>query len=233
MKKQLTKCLILLITLVSLESLYADRHHFNAKSFIAYFTPLAVKANDEIMTQRHRLLDDYAHFKHDHNQNRDTKWLLNLSETYRVKSPDLNHDKTWQALLTRVNMIPNSLIISQAAIESAWGNSRFAKEGNNFFGQRCYRQGCGLIAKQRAKGAKFELTRFKSAQDSVTSYLHNLNTFYAYTHLRQIRRQLQTKHNNITGIELADGLESYSERKTYIDQVKHLIKAYHLTRFDR
>ncbi|MFG1489074.1 glucosaminidase domain-containing protein, partial [Oceanospirillum sp. HFRX-1_2] len=80
-------------------------------------------------------------------------------------------------LLLRVSPVPAELVLVQAANESAWGRSRFAREGNNLFGQWCFSRGCGLVPSERPKGQYHEVAVFKSPQLSIRAYLKNLNTF--------------------------------------------------------
>ncbi|MFM9673737.1 glucosaminidase domain-containing protein, partial [Streptomyces galilaeus] len=81
--------------------------------------------------------------------------------------------------LRRVDIIPKELALMQAANESAWGTSRFARIGLNFFGQWCYSQGCGMIPNRRNSGAAHEVAAFKSVRDAVSSYFKNINTHAA------------------------------------------------------
>jgi Bax protein len=121
-------------------------------------------------------------------------------------------------------MIPASLALAQAANESAWGTSRFAQDGNNFFGQWCYSDGCGIIPSRRRQGDIHEVRRFDTVKDSVQAYIHNLNTFPSYQMLRRIRQQLRQQNRNLDGASLADGLESYSERGLdYIEELQTMI----------
>jgi len=135
----------------------------------------------------------------------------------------------WQELLDRVDVIPPALALAQSANESAWGKSRFAREGNNFFGQWCFKVGCGIIPAQRPEGKTYEVQRFASVQDAINTYLYNLNTQAAYHDLRQIRSTLREQQQPLTGVTLAMGLEKYSARgQHYIDEIQAMIKHNHL-----
>ncbi len=157
--------------------------------------------------------------------------LSTYAEDYRLDVPtDDNIDSEWiNELLMRVNVLPESLVLTQAANESAWGTSRFAKEANNFFGQWCFSEGCGVVPKQRAAGATHEVAKFDSAQQSIHGYFMNVNSFAAYQNLREIRAQLSQTGADLygmqTAIELTNGLLSYSERgQDYVNDLQSMIR---------
>mgnify|MGYP002064425563 CR=1 FL=1 len=94
-------------------------------------------------------------------------------------------------LRRRVDTVPIRLALAQAAKESGWGTSRFARKGNNFFGQWCYDEGCGLVPRARGEGRSHEVRAFDSPGDSVASYLRNINTHHGYRELRHARAGLR------------------------------------------
>lgn len=149
--------------------------------------------------------------------------LQQLAVEYKVNaSSDLER---YQELLLRVDTIPLELVLAQAANESAWGRSRFAREGNNLFGQWCFSPGCGLIPARRPEGASYEVAKFVSVQQSVRAYLHNLNTFKAYKALRQLRAKLRQNDQEVSGIVLAEALERYSERgNAYVQDLQSMMR---------
>ena len=155
-----------------------------------------------------------------------------LLDRYALDSADID-PQTLQDLLRRMDVIPPSLAMAQAANESAWGTSRFAVEGNNLFGQWCVRPGCGIKPAQRAANATHEVRRFKYPFESVAAYIHNLNTHAAYRELRGLRAGMRDAGQPITGMELAPGLIDYSERGTvYVAAIQNLITSNRLTRAD-
>lgn len=212
----------------------------NAKkqAFFSDIIPQVHKANGKIVEQRKQLLDAYYnHLQHQSLASNELSQVQNLAAQYRVKAawPEAaaEQQKWLVELLSRVDIIPASLVVAQAANESAWGKSRFATEGNNYFGQWCYKKGCGLVPKQRSQGAKHEVAVFDDMQASVASYLRNLNSHYAYQGLRQARAQLRCQHQAITGIALAPSLMSYSEKgQAYIDTLISMIKYNKLNQLD-
>tara|TARA_R110002110_G_scaffold271566_3_gene487085 strand:+ start:114043 stop:114729 length:687 start_codon:yes stop_codon:yes gene_type:complete len=154
------------------------------ETFFNYFAPLAQKINTEISSERSKIISIF-------NQNKlstkDILWLNQISKKYKTSFNEKNIEDSKVNLLSRIDIIPVSLLMVQAANESAWGTSRFAKEGNNFFGEWCFTQKCGLVPKKRNKGATHEVKKFKTAEDSVRSYIHNLNTHSAYDSFRTLR----------------------------------------------
>ncbi|MEY4643038.1 MAG: hypothetical protein RLZZ227_3032 [Pseudomonadota bacterium] len=161
-------------------------------------------------------------------------FLQQLSEEYEVPTDDLDDQSFLQLLLRRVDVIPPSLVLAQAANESAWGTSRFAQEGYNLFGQWCYERGCGIVPDRRRPSARHEVKSFGSVQDAVDAYFQNLNTFPSYQQLRLIRQDLRQNEKPIDGMSLSEGLGDYSERGgAYIDELRRLIKHNNLQRRDR
>lgn len=125
-------------------------------------------------------------------------------------------------LLQRVDVIPPALAIAQAAIESAWGTSRFVLEGNNLYGERTYSRRAKGMAPRDATG--FKVTSFRSVTHSVRSYMHNLNTHRAYRKFRAERARIRAKRAP-TGDELAAYLEAYSEqREVYVRTIRRVIR---------
>lgn len=133
--------------------------------------------------------------------------------------------KEWKQLVARVDSVPMTLVMAQAANESSWGQSRFAQLGNNLFGQWCFEAGCGIVPANRAEGADHEVRKFDSINASVRSYLHNLNTHRAYRELRATRAAARAAGREATGVELAGGLSRYSERgEAYVEEIRSTIR---------
>jgi Bax protein len=189
------------------------------KAFFAYLSPLADVANAKVLGLRQQLERINPKDITQQQVNR----LKILSKAYRIKA--VYPDQQLELLLYKVNMIPKSLILAQAANESAWGTSRFALQGNNLFGQWCFKVGCGLVPAKRNSGSNHEVRRFDTPQQSVDAYIANLNTHPSYLMLRQIRQCLINHNEAITGRALAVGLNHYSSRGLeYIDEIRKLIK---------
>tara|TARA_B110000908_G_scaffold161829_1_gene206581 strand:- start:10 stop:732 length:723 start_codon:yes stop_codon:yes gene_type:complete len=191
------------------------------KSFFAYLSPLAQKANKAVLLDRQRLLTLQQINKSEFNQ-KDTQWLSHIATRYRVKKQDIK--SMLNALLMKVDAIPSALLLVQAANESAWGTSRFAKQGNNLFGQWCYRLHCGIVPLQRGKGKTNEVQTFNSPIDSINAYIFNLNSNNSYKALRVLRAKLHQQSKPISAIALAQGLLHYSERgAAYVHDIKTMI----------
>ncbi|NOX24862.1 MAG: glucosaminidase [Deltaproteobacteria bacterium] len=130
-------------------------------------------------------------------------------------------------LLTRVNVLPTSLMLAQAAIESSWGSSRFAIQANNLFGMWTWGER-GMIPARRAAGKSHKIAIYNSIIDSVRSYLLTINRLGAYSELRDIRN-----HTMNSGA-IAEGLVNYSGRKEYyVLSLKKLMKHNNLVDFDK
>lgn len=128
-------------------------------------------------------------------------------------------------LLTHVDVIPPALILVQAANESAWGTSRFAREGLNFFGLWCYDKGCGMVPNARNANATHEVKIFSSVENAVEGYINNINRHKAYQQLRKIRADLRISQQTISAEALADGLLAYSERgQAYVTDIKIMLR---------
>jgi len=195
------------------------------QSFFDFIEPFVDEVNTEIIQQRERVLAIQGKInKAEELSPSDFRYLSTLAELYELDTHDLTDEEFLAVLLRRVDKIPASLALAQAANESAWGTSRFAQHGNNYFGQWCYSDGCGLVPNRRREGANHEVRSFDSVRDSVQAYIHNLNTFPSYQMLRRIRQQLRAQNKPVDGASLTDGLESYSSRgHDYIDELQTMI----------
>ena len=141
---------------------------------------------------------------------------------YRVK------ECSQENLLKKVNIIPPSLALAQAANESAWGTSRFAQKANNLFGEWCFSEGCGLVPLSRPDGETYEVEKFDELKGSVASYIHNLNSHPAYKKLRDIRDNV-----GVDGYKMAEGLEAYSARgEKYVEELQSMIEYNGLQEYD-
>ena len=203
------------------------------QQFIDTLVPVIHSINADIEKQRVRLQRCYAQFQRHHKVGwTDRIWLNHLAKAYRVE-PDFTNEQTWTILLDRVDVLPTSLVLAQASNESAWGQSRFAKEGNNYFGQWCYTKGCGIVPARRDAGKIHEVQVFHNQSDSIKSYYQNLNTNATYQTLRDIRAQQREKQGKLDSIELAQGLTPYSQRKAaYVKSIQEMIQHFDLQQYD-
>ena len=154
----------------------------------------------------------------------DVERLTWLEEEYRVKSTQPLKVKL-PALLQKIDVLPVELVLVQAANESAWGTSRFARKGYNFFGLWCFSKGCGFVPNRRNEGASHEVAKFDSLSRATYTYMRNLNRHDAYADLREIRSRLRANQIPITGVALAEGLMNYSERgAAYVEELQTMIR---------
>ena len=186
------------------------------KRFFDFMRPIINDENNKILELRKKLL---AAKKHDNNK----KFVVQVARIYSVS---WDHEKeNWDKLLERVDTIPLELSLAQSADETAWGQSRFAKQGNNFFGQWCYTKGCGIIPSERSRNSTHEVTRFNNINDSVRSYIKTINTGRAYALLRKIRRNNRAVGNQPDAKAQAGGLVKYSQRgEAYVKEIRALIR---------
>ncbi|BDX07072.1 glucosaminidase domain-containing protein [Planctobacterium marinum] len=198
--------------------------------FFQYFAPIIESENQKILEQRERV---YALMNESQYSSRELSYLSELAEQYYLEDFSHENEDHWQTLLRRIDYIPPSLALAQAANESAWGTSRFATEGNNFFGQWCFSEGCGLVPRDRGAGQIHEVATFDSAQESVERYLLNLNRHDAYTKLRKIRESVRDSEAQLKGTALLPGLEKYSERGVhYMNELNDMIRVNKLAEYD-
>ena len=196
--------------------------------FFRYLKPLVEDENQRLLSIRQRLgfIRDHLRFKRPLDK-KDRQWLAEVVAEFRLPEDlDDPHDPTfWAILKRRVDAVPVNLVLVQAANESAWGTSRFAREGNNLFGQWCFRPGCGIVPEGRPDGATYEVAAFDSINESIRSYLNNLNTGRVYGDLRKIRAQCRNEGRDPQATELAKGLKSYSERgMAYVTEIRAMLR---------
>lgn len=202
------------------------------QAFFDFLTPLIYYANKQILEDRRHLLQLLK--KPQSLEMQDKQWISELASRYKLTDFDPENSKDLLTLKKRVDMVPIALALAQAANETAWGTSRFARKGNNYFGQWCYQKGCGLVPKQRDEDATHEVKRFKHPFFSIQDYLRNLNTHASYQLLRQIRYQARKNNQKPSAIEMAEGLINYSARKeVYVKALQHMIRYNKLSRFNQ
>ena len=201
------------------------------EAFFGYFLPIIQEENAKIAEIREELVE--------WNNDKDSiGWwdegtIEDIAAEYRMEDFDVTDQAAWDELLRRVDIVPPSLALSQAANESAWGTSRFATKGNNFFGQWCFEKGCGLVPNSRESGKTHEVADFDSPRQSVQSYMQNLNRHPAYAPLRKVRTTLRVNGQPVTGYALAAGLGKYSERGVeYIEELRAMMRHNELAKHD-
>ena len=196
-------------------------------AFITFLEPMVVARNKNLLKQRAELGSIAEKISNDKSPNwADKRFLDQLATLYHIdKTEFAGNEQLLNTLLYMVDVIPPALVVAQAANESAWGTSRFAREANNLFGQWCYTKGCGLIPKARTPGSSHEVRAFENVEESIAGYFLNLNTHEQYAMLRDIRQSLRNSGQSVTATSLADGLLYYSERReAYVKDIKSMIR---------
>ena len=192
-------------------------------AFFNFIRPHVEAENKKILQQRAKLEIARMMLQNDLSlENKQSKDIVKILKSYDL--PTTLDTLTLTQALRRVDIIPKELALMQAANESAWGTSRFARIGLNFFGQWCYSKGCGMVPKRRNTGAAHEVAAFKSVRAAINAYFKNINTHPAYKDLRAIRENLRLEQKPIVATELTHGLMSYSERgEAYIEELNTMI----------
>lgn len=198
--------------------------------FLQMVLPLVLMVNERLTEQRTRILELADAIERGAPlAAKQRAWLDEMYEAYRVEPGDV------ETLLLRVDVVPPSLALAQAAIESGWGTSRFAREGNALFGQWVWGEDAkGIVPKQRQEGKTHKIRAFETPLEAVAAYIKNLNTHRAYRKLRMMRADLRAQGAGLNGLTLAGGLEAYSEKgEAYVDLVRQIIAANELRPLDR
>ncbi|MEP1551204.1 MAG: glucosaminidase domain-containing protein [Paraglaciecola sp.] len=195
------------------------------KAFFAYLLPEVKRQNTIITIERQAVVTLFEAYKAGKTFNESQRTVFEyLVNKYTVQFETLN-DAVFDELTTKVDIIPEALVLVQGAIESGWGTSRFARQGYNFFGLWCFKEGCGFVPKQRVEGAVHEVAKFNDLSHAVMTYMRNINRLYAYEELRTLRLSHQTENKPVTAELLANGLISYSERgQEYIDELLDMLR---------
>lgn len=182
------------------------------RAFFGFIRPAVEAKNRELLAQRSTLQSFHEQVSLGLGlTDEEQKSLEEFIKLYRINKEASNLQQI-NDLLERVDIIPTSLVLVQAANESAWGTSRFARIGLNFFGIWCYKQGCGMVPGGRNTGARHEVAAFQSVEASVSGYFNNINKHNAYHVFRTIRSELRAQDQPLYPEILATGLLPYSER---------------------
>ena len=199
--------------------------------FIETLLPLIAYQNQQILVERERLfkIQNYLLDNKTLNQN-DLEYLSAIADKYLIETNNKHKIDIVDKLLLSVNIIPTSIVLAQAANESGWGTSRFAKEYNALFGQYTYNEKKGVIPYEREIGKKHLIRHFSSLDKSVESYFKNINTHYAYEKFRSIRNLMH--EDNLDIKLLTKALDVYAEDKSYVDTINSIIDSNEFTQFD-
>ena len=191
--------------------------------FIQIVLPLILAENQKILKDREKL---FTILEKSFNSIGERVWLKRRFKEYKIEDSDLAE------LKTRMDIIPVSLAIAQAAIESGWGTSRFALEGNALFGQWTWGKK-GIEPKEKDSNKKFKILNFQILRASVRAYKNNLNTNNGYKEFREARALLRQNDEKISGLKLAKYLFRYAATgKEYTTSLEKSIKINSLDDFD-
>ena len=191
--------------------------------FIQIILPLIIQENNNIRLDRRTL---FSIINKSNNTDLEKQWLIKKYKQYGVKSKDLS------ILKMRMDIIPTSLAIAQAAKETGWGTSRFAQEGNALFGQWTW-SGEGLRPKDAEVGKNHKVMKFNILQASVRAYQRNLNTHSTYKDFRKARAKLRDSNKPLDSMELSKYLNKYAETgNQYVEVLQKIIMQNKLKDFD-
>jgi Bax protein len=191
--------------------------------FIQIILPLIIEENNKVKSDRKRL---FAILNKSNNSTEEKKWLNQKFKQYGVLNKDL------LTLKVRMDIVPVSLAIAQAAKETGWGKSRFALEGNALFGQWTW-SGEGIKPAGADDNTTHKVMKFKILKTSVKAYLRNLNTHSSYKKFRLVRAVLRDNEKSLDSLVLANYLDKYAQTgEQYIIILKKIIKQNNLKDFD-
>ena len=193
------------------------------ETFIKIVLPLIVAENEKILDDREKLkVLSEKKFTSD----LEKQWLRQKLLEYKVKKGNL------EELMIRMDVVPASIALAQAAKESGWGTSRFALEGNAIFGQWTW-DGQGIAPLKRDGGKNHKILKFPILRASVKAYKNNLNTHKSYYKFREKRKSLRDKDKKISGLKLTDTLKNYAQTGSeYTKILNQIIKQNRLSDFE-
>ncbi len=193
-------------------------------TFIKIVMPLILDENSKIEQDRKKL---FKILGKPSNTRGETVWLKRRFKDYQIEKEDIAE------LKLRMDIIPTSLAIAQAAKESGWGTSRFALEGNAMFGQWTWGKD-GIVPKEKETNQEHKILKFPMLRSSVKAYMFNLNTHRGYKDFRDARAELRKNNKTISGLDLVNYLQNYAQTGSeYTKVLKKIINQNQLTDFDK
>ena len=211
------------------------KNNFTKKKikFIETLLPLISYQNQKIIVERKRLFEIYDYLDVQKTLHKgDIIFLKNIAKKYLINSKNKHKIDLVEELLQLVDIIPNSIVLAQAANESGWGSSRFAKEHNALFGQYTYDEKNGVVPLRRDKDERYLIRYFSSIDKSVESYFKNINTHYAYEKFRQIRSEMNKNNLGLNIKLLTQQLDVYAKDEFYVETINSIIETNNLMQFD-
>ena len=184
------------------------------ETFLQILLPLVVAENEKIEEDREHLLKILK----GNESTKNKKWLNKKYKAFKVSDKNINE------LIEKIDIIPTSIALAQAAKESGWGTSRFALEGNAIYGQWTW-SGDGIEPLEKTKDQNHKILKFPLLRASVKAYINNLNTHRGYKGFREKRAELRKQNKKLSGIELIHELENYAQTgKEYTKILEKIIK---------
>ena len=203
------------------------------REFISVVLPIAINQNNTILSQRKKIVDLKNYLINRKTLSKtDQNFLEDLANKYFITTKNRHKIDVIDDLLLSLDIIPNSIVLAQAANESGWGSSRFARDFNALFGEYTYDKNLGIVPIQREEGKKHLIKYFSTIDQSVESYFININRHSAYGKFRKFRKLLRD-HNKIININLlVNKLDVYAEDNNYVDTIISIIRYNNLTQYD-
>ena len=203
------------------------------KLFYLVTLPLIYNTNTSIMQERRMVINIEKKFARKELNKNETDEIIRLSKKYKLDYSEIN-TKLFRKLKQRINIIPVSLALGQAIIESGWGQSRFATEGNALYGQWTTSEDKGIIPQDRDEDKTHAVLKFKNLLESVEAYMFNINTHQAHYNFRVIRRiDERIKYTDPISMKVKY-LAAYAEiGDKYVDKLELIIASNNLQEFDR
>ena len=232
--KSLNKEVNLISSNFDLEDLELNYLSDKKKEFVKTLLPLISYENNRIYMERSRIesIKDFLINFNTLNKS-EILFLEKMAKRYKVKTKSKHKLDIANELLEMVDIIPNSIVLAQAANESGWGTSRFAREYNALFGEYTYDFSNGVVPLLRENGEKHLVKAFDSVDKSVQSYFNNLNSHYAYKDFRSVRKVMRA-NNNFNNIKLlVNELDTYAADKNYINIINSIIDINKLNNLDK
>ena len=194
--------------------------------FTSALLPIILRANELVIADRQRLLIIKSKLDAGRSLRKaEHKWLATTASQYRLTIDQSNLGNTVTTLLHNIDIIPASLALAQGAMETGWGTSNFAQNGNALFGEWVWGDDAqGIVPSGREEGKTHKVKSFDYLLDSVRSYMLNLNRHRSYKGLRERRAELRSHSLTVTGAALAPALIDYSQRgDEYVNDILSII----------
>ena len=199
-------------------------------AFVQYLVPKIEYVNQQVCQQRKKIINVLTQVENNKKLSENEKEMVNHEASLYQLNISSASEANLSALLSRVNIIPISIVLAQAAVESGWGTSRFARVANNYFGEHCFEQGCGIPAN---KDSSVEVSQFSTVIESIQSYYLMLNSRTVFADFRKTRQIELEKPKSLNIENILTTLTAYSGiGDKYPEILDSIIKKYHFEKYD-